>query len=175
MNMRTWIVIYSMYRTLLVGAWLVTVWLVCQICRDPASVIRIILHKVWIQGFGCQHRHTVSTSRESANISVHSRMWHLQNAPYSCVLFFFLNIISMLCKGFEMECIHRCISQMSCCRSKSVSPWAVSHLFFLFDPQQNGFGRTENVVDGVFYFRVLFVSPQLFLLIWKPIFMHVCP
>lgn len=43
---------------------------------------------------------------------------------------FFFYIIFMLYEGFEMECIHRCISQMSCCWSRRASLWAVSHLLF---------------------------------------------
>lgn len=47
--------------------------------------------------------------------------------PHSYVL-----IIFMLYEGFEMECIHRCISQTSWWWSRSVSLWAVSPLFIHF-------------------------------------------
>lgn len=45
--------------------------------------------------------------------------------------FHVLYIVFMLYGGFEMECIHRCISQTSCCWSRRLSPRAVSYFVTL--------------------------------------------
>lgn len=48
-------------------------------------------------------------------------MYHIY---MSCIVF-------MLYEGFEIECIHRCISQTSCCWSRRLSLCAVSYFLTL--------------------------------------------
>lgn len=76
----------------------------------------------------------------------------------------------MLYEGFEMECIHRCISQTSWWWSRSASLWAVSPLYIYFT------ARFFFSVNKFHYRRVFwfFFNPQLSLWIWKLIFMPGC-
>lgn len=85
--------------------------------------------------------------------------------PHSYVL-----IIFMLYEGFEMECIHRCISQTSWWWSRSAFLWAVSPLFihftarFFFSFNKFHYRRVSCLT------RLFFVYPQLSLWILKLIF-----
>lgn len=88
------------------------------------------------------------------------------------------NIIFMLYKGFEMECIHRCISQMSWCWLRSASLWAVSFVFILDSrvlKKSFRHGKVSHVLEchGKFKLFVLCYS-QLCLLRWRRTFMPGC-
>lgn len=60
----------------------------------------------------------------------------------------------MLYKGFEMECIHRCISQMSCWWLRRAFLKAVSHVLFITH-------------QSLLYYRVLHRKASHLLSSWK--------
>lgn len=111
----------------------------------------------------------------------------LQRWFYGCCVFrshhthMSLFISYLLYEGFQMECIHRCISQTSCWWSKRASLWAVSHLLYVLTARflflLNNFHCREvsHVLDHHWSLKFnMPCCPQRSSLIWKLIFMPGC-